>query len=64
MKSPDKICQEYSDKKVRVTITKLDNETILFEGNQEELEFIGNLIIAQARFKEDCGFQISPNGAG
>jgi hypothetical protein len=64
MKSPDKICQEYSDKKARITVKKLDDETILIEGNQEELELLGNLIIAQAQFKEDCGFHLHPNGAG
>ena len=64
MKSPDKICEEYYDKKVKLTVKKLDDETILFEGNQEELEFLGNLLLAQAQFKEDCGFSISPGGAG
>ena len=47
MKSPDKICEEYYDKKVKLTVKKLDDETILFEGNQEELEFLGNLLLAR-----------------
>lgn len=64
MKSPDQICDEYSKEKVKVTINQLDADYILIEGNADALKFLGKLILAQAHFKGDCGFHISPNGAG
>jgi hypothetical protein len=63
MKSPDEICSSAYDKGVRFTIQTSDEEYILIEGTKEALEFLGNLIIAQAE-NHDCGFQLSPKGAG
>lgn len=42
----------------------VESDIVLIESSAEALEFLGNPLIAQARFANDCGFQISPNGAG
>ncbi|MCI0640476.1 MAG: hypothetical protein L0Y72_05675 [Gemmataceae bacterium] len=64
-KSPDSICREYAAKKVKITIRPLpgDDETLLIEGDKNSLEFLGKLLMAQAQ-SEDCGFQMTPHGAG
>jgi hypothetical protein len=62
--SPDKICAAFSDTPEKLTVRQLESDTVLIEGSAEALEFLGNLLIAQARFAKDCGFQISPTGAG
>jgi hypothetical protein len=36
---------------------------ILLEGNKAAFEFLGRLFLAHAK-AHDCGFQISPKGAG
>ncbi len=64
VKSPDEVCSEYSDKKVALSIKKLGKEDILIEGNAISLEFLGKLFLAESAFQEDCGFSISPTGAG
>lgn len=38
--------------------------TVVFEGDRASLEYLGEMILAQARFPNDCGFGIAPNGAG
>lgn len=64
MKSPDEICSEYYEKGVKLTVKHLDKDYVLTEGDAESLEFIGNLILSQARFEKDCGFQIASEGSG
>jgi len=59
----DALCGLYGRRMDDLSITKLDRETVLVEGNRRALEFLGKLFIAQAKEK-DCGFQISPRGAG
>ena len=60
--SADKICQRFAKKGIKITCKILD-DFILIEGDKKSLEFIGNLIIAQANSK-DCGFFLMPKGAG
>jgi hypothetical protein len=60
---PDDICEKYSKQKINLNIEYKD-DFIIISGNRNTLEFIGNLILAQAEYKKDNGFQISPNGAG
>jgi hypothetical protein len=36
---------------------------VLLEGNKAAYEYLGRLFLAHAK-AHDCGFQISPNGAG
>ena len=64
MKSPDEICAEYSDRGVKISVKLIESDYILIEGDTASLEFLGNLLLAQANFDKDCGFQIAPNGAG
>lgn len=64
MKSPDQICGQYADAGVKVTVTQMDNGSILVEGNKDGLMFLSELLAAQASFEGDDGFQLSPNGAG
>jgi hypothetical protein len=71
---PDKICAKYAGenkvptkKKLTVKIIPEDENgpaIVLIEGEQEALEFLGRLLLSQARFKLDCGFQIGPKSAG
>lgn len=60
--SPDMICAAFSDRPEKLTVRRLEGDTTLIEGSAEALEFLGNLLIAQARFANDCGFEISPTG--
>jgi hypothetical protein len=66
---PDNLCAKYADtkgmKKVTVQVHH-ENEAdmVLIEGEAEALEFIGKLIITQAKCKKDCSFFIGPDTAG
>jgi hypothetical protein len=62
--SPDEVCAAFADQRSKLTVRLLDNETVLIEGDAGALQFLGDLLIAQARFERDNGFQISPTGAG
>ena len=61
--SPDKICADYAERGAKLTVEMLDGDTVLIKGNREALEFLADLLRAQAHAADD-GFQISPNGAG
>jgi hypothetical protein len=64
--SPDNVCQKFAGKKVKLTIRSLgdEEETVLIEGERTGLEFLGQLLLAQAQYAKDCGFQLDPQGAG
>jgi hypothetical protein len=66
MASPDKLCAYCAAKGVRITVRKMkdDKNCVLIEGDAEALAFLGHLLISQAEFQKDCGFQLSPKGAG
>lgn len=61
---PDDICEKYSERRIKILTKNLTKNIILIEGNSEALEFVGQLFLALSKSKEDCGFQISPSGAG
>ena len=61
--SPDEICARFSRRKTGLVIKKLDRDMVLIGGSRSGLEFLGNLLLAQARFS-DCSFQLGPKGAG
>ena len=68
--SPDKVCDEYAreyteEELPKLTIKFLDEseDTILIEGESSALEFLGKLLLSQAKYK-DCGFEIGPGAAG
>lgn len=56
--------------KNRITIRILtaeekdDVDTILIEGKPEALEFLSEILKVQAKYKDDCGFQMGPKSAG
>lgn len=62
--SPDALCAQYASSGGQITCRLLDEKTVLLEGTRESLRFLGELMIAQADFVQDCGFQIEPGGAG
>jgi hypothetical protein len=68
---PDKICAEYGKKKAKKKLTiqtykekETNADMILIEGESEALEFLGNVILAQAKFAKDCHFFFGPKTAG
>jgi hypothetical protein len=68
---PDDVCAEYAERqdKNRLTIqTYTDGETgadmVLIEGEAGALEFLGNVLIAQAQFERDCTFFFGPKTSG
>jgi len=63
--STDAVCSEFADQGVRVTVKPLaqDSAYVLIEGDRLAFEFLGKLFLAHSN-GEDCGFQISPYGAG
>src|SRR5438445_406576 len=49
----------------KLTMTKLDRDTILVEGDAAGLEFLGQFILAHSRAdKDDCHSGLHPRGAG
>jgi len=61
--SPDDICESYSSRKICLSIRNID-DFVLIEGDRVSLEFLSELISAQASFEKDCGFEIAPSGPG
>ena len=62
--TPDEVCAEANGQKIRLDIRLLDKDMVVIQGNKRTLEFVGKLLLAQARSKGDCGFQLSPTGPG
>jgi hypothetical protein len=60
---PDDVCVKFAQKSVRISVTELDDDLILFEGTGEALKFMAALFTAMAT-DPDCGFQIGPRHAG
>lgn len=49
----------------KLSVMKLDRETILIEGDPAALEFLGRYILAHSRGDmNDCGNGLNPRGAG
>jgi hypothetical protein len=48
---------------LNLSVSKLDRRTILIEGNRRALESLGRILLERTREK-DCGYQMSPDGAG
>jgi hypothetical protein len=61
--TPDEVCASYANREVKITSRAMD-DSVLFEGDREALEFLGNLILAQANDERSCKKSIEPNGAG
>ena len=61
--TPDELCDEFAGTGLKISDKDLD-DLVLIEGEPAALEFWGRLLIAQAQFKKDSGFQIGPSGPG
>jgi hypothetical protein len=61
--TPDELCENFSKTGMKLSVKDLDG-LVLIEGEPVALEFLGQLLIAQAQFKKDCGFEIGPTGPG
>ncbi len=64
--SPDQVCVKLAESGNKITVRALDGEMnmILLEGSPEALEALGTLIVAQARARSSCGYQVAPDGSG
>ena len=64
---PDDVCARFAKKgMLKVALLPADDrggDYILLEGSAAAYEFLGRLFLAHAK-AHDCGFQISPKGAG
>lgn len=63
--SPDAVCRRYAERaqEVKLSVSDLDSEYVLIKGSKLGLQFLGELLLAQAG-ANDTGFQISPMGPG
>lgn len=61
--SPDKACASFAESGEKVRISS-DGEVVLVEGSEEALLRLAELLVAQATFQKDDGFEVSPTGAG
>lgn len=61
--TPDELCNEFAGTDLKISVKDLE-DLVLIEGEPAALEFLGRLLIAQAQFKKDDGFQIAPSGPG
>jgi hypothetical protein len=61
--STNEIFEICAQNQVKITVRKLDKGTVLIEGANVGLEFLGNLLLALAGSNEHS-VQFSPNGAG
>ena len=63
----DGVVRRYSRKKrpPKLTMSKLDRDTILVEGDAAALEFLGQFILAHSRAaNDDCHHSLHPKEAG
>ena len=68
---PDTVCGEYAENKgmKRLTLQTYEEEEteadmMLIEEEADALEFLGEVLIAQAKYKKDCSFSIGPRTSG
>jgi hypothetical protein len=61
--SPDEACAAFADSGATVRVTS-DRNFVFIEGTAEALVRFAELIVAQADFEKDDGFEFSPKGAG
>jgi len=59
------VIHRYSRKagRAKLTVRKLNRDTVLIEGNSVSLKFLAHILLALTD-EEDCGFQFSPKSAG
>ena len=59
----DEVCASYASRGTKITCQSMD-DSVLIEGNREALEFLGHLLLAQAKDVHGCHKSIEPKGAG
>jgi len=59
------VLHRYSRKarRAKLTVRKLNRDTVLIEGNSDSLKFLAHILLALTDEK-DCGLQFSPKGGG
>jgi hypothetical protein len=66
-RGPDAVYARFApNRMLKVALLPADEHSgdyVLFEGDKAAYEFLGRLFLAHAKAR-DCGFQISPHGAG
>jgi hypothetical protein len=62
--TPDEVCVDYADRKVKITARTMEDDLVLLEGDREALEFLGKLFLAQANDERSCHKSLQPDGAG
>jgi hypothetical protein len=62
-KTVDKVCSDYADKGVKVTLKPLKSHSkvVLFEGDELAFEFIGKLFLAHAKNATVSASQVLTN---
>jgi hypothetical protein len=61
---PDDVCERYAGRNAQVGALPARWRYGADRGDRSSLEFLAELIQAQARLESDTGFSIRPNGAG
>ncbi len=68
--TPDNVSAKFADKGAKISLSLLPrdkeeyDDCVLIEADALGLEFLGKLLLAQAKFAADCGFQLAPHSAG
>jgi hypothetical protein len=63
--SVNDVIRRYSRRKekAKLTVRKLNRDTVLIEGNAKSLKFLAHILLALTDEKS-CGVEFSPKGAG
>ena len=61
--SPDEACAEFAKSGEKLLVKRID-DLVFIEGTEEALTRFAELVLAQARYRKDDGFEVSPNGPG
>jgi hypothetical protein len=56
--NPDRVPLRYARRVTNLVIRDLDDNTVLIEAPASGLRFLAELILAQASFSKDCGWQM------
>jgi hypothetical protein len=64
MRIPDEVCADAAQAGTRIVCRASGRGVVLIEGTREGLEFLGRLLLSQAKYAKDCGFHLGPSGPG
>ena len=69
-KRPDDVSDDFDKGSIQLTTRLVESAdpdgmpTLIIEGDASSLEYLGRLILSQAKYDLDCGYGIDPKGAG